>query len=213
MTIEFEKYTKAFGKNTVLDKIDLTLEGGKIYGLSGKNGSGKTMLMRAMCGLILPSEGKVKANGKEIGKEISFPEKTGILIENPGFIGSYSGFRNLKYLAEISGRVDDDGIRDILRRVGLDPEDKKPYRKYSLGMKQKLGIGAALMEKNELILLDEPFNALDEDGIERVRALIAQQKKKDTVIVISCHDKEELEGLSDVIISMKNGKITEVSKK
>ena len=146
MNIEICNYTKKLSKNLVLENINLSLSGGKIYGFVGKNGSGKTMLMRAICGLILPTSGFVKINNKIIGKDISFPDSVGALIENPGFISEYSGFQNLKILAQIQKKIDDKKIVDTMRMVGLDPNEKKSFRKYSLGMKQKLGIAAAMME-------------------------------------------------------------------
>ncbi len=212
MNISVESYVKNFGKHTVLDRISLELESGKIYGFVGKNGSGKTMLMRAICGLILPTAGKVVIDGKTVGKDISFPENCGILIENPGFVSGYSGFRNLKHLASLQNRIDDEKIRETLREVGLDPNEKKSFRKYSLGMKQKLGIAAALMEDPNLILLDEPFNALDEETVDKVRELIRSKKREDTIIILSCHDKEEIENLCDEIVLLKNGKVMEVKK-
>ena len=138
MKIELLDYTKNLSHNCVLNKINLTLKSGKIYGLTGKNGSGKTMLMRAVCGLITPTSGEIKIDGKVLGKDISFPESAGVLIENPGFTPGYSGFKNLKFLAQIQNKIGEKEIIETLEKVGLDPNDKKSFRKYSLGMKQKL---------------------------------------------------------------------------
>ncbi|MBR4059302.1 MAG: ATP-binding cassette domain-containing protein, partial [Lachnospiraceae bacterium] len=154
MKIEIKNVSKRIGKLEVLKDIDVTFEGGKIYGLRGKNGSGKTMLMRVISGLVHPTSGTVIINGKELGKDMSFPESIGILIENPTFIDNFSGYRNLKALANINQLIDEVEIKETVRKVGLNPDDKKYYKKYSLGMKQRLGIAAAIMEKPDIILLD-----------------------------------------------------------
>lgn len=210
MKIELLNYTKNLSHNCVLNKINLTLESGKIYGLTGKNGSGKTMLMRAVCGLITPTSGEVKIDGKVLGKDLSFPESAGVLIENPGFTPGYSGFKNLKFLAQIQNKIGEKEIIETLEKVGLDPNDKKSFRKYSLGMKQKLGIAAAIMEDPKLLILDEPFNALDEETAEKIRELILSYRREDRVVILSCHDREELENLCDVIVKIQAGTVTEI---
>ena len=189
MSIEIKNLTKKIGSNIVLLNINLTMNAGTIYGFKGKNGSGKTMLMRAVSGLITPTEGEVSIDGKVLGKDISFPPSIGLLIENPAFLPTYSGFDNLKMIASIKSLVSDEEIRDIIRRVGLDPEDKKKYKKYSLGMKQKLGIACAIMEKPDIIILDEPINAIDEDGVKVIRELLDELKKEEKIIILACHDK------------------------
>ncbi|MGN0374230.1 MAG: ATP-binding cassette domain-containing protein [Butyrivibrio sp.] len=206
-TIKIENYSKNIGKNRVLSDINLILESGIVYGLKGKNGSGKTMLMRAISGLISPTEGKVIINEKVLGKDISFPESIGILIENPSFLPQYSGFDNLKMIASIKNCVDDEKIKMYMRELGLDPDDTKKYRKYSLGMKQKLGIVCAIMENPDIVILDEPINALDEESVERVKKVITRIKTEDKIIIIACHDKEELFYLADKIIEIEGGKI------
>lgn len=193
----------------ILEDINLKLLNGKIYGLQGKNGSGKTMLMRAIAGLIKPTDGFVEIDGKVLGKDMTFPASIGLLIENPSFIPQYSGFKNLSILAEIQQKIGEKEIVDILERVGLNPKDKKVYRKYSLGMKQRLGIACAFMESPEILLLDEPINALDTNAIELVRELLYAAKERNAVIVAACHDREELELIADEIIQMENGKIVE----
>lgn len=210
MKIELLNYTKDLSRNCVLNKINLTLESGKIYGLTGKNGSGKTMLMRAVCGLITPTSGEIKIDGKTLGKDLSFPESTGVLIENPGFTSGYSGFKNLKFLAQIQNKIGEKEIIETLEKVGLDPNDKKSFRKYSLGMKQKLGIAAAIMENPKLLILDEPFNALDEETTEKIRKVIMSYRREDRIVILSCHDREELENLCDVIIKIKTGTISNI---
>ena len=194
-------------KAPILRDINLEFTGGKVYGLRGKNGSGKTMLMRAICGLITPDSGIIDIDGKILGKDISFPESIGVLIENPSFIGNYTGFKNLKVLASIQNRIGDEQIRKALEDIGLDPDDKRTYRKYSLGMKQKLGIAAAVMENPDIIILDEPINALDDVSVEKVHDILEEQKKRGAVIIIACHDKEELDQLSDEIIEISDGRI------
>lgn len=195
-------------KNTlILDDISLNLKSGKIYGLKGKNGSGKTMLMRAISGLIIPDSGLVKINDKSLHKDISFPESIGVLIENPSFLPQYTGFKNLRLLADLTDKISNDDIITALNRVGLDPDDKRTYKKYSLGMKQKLGIANAIMGEPDIIILDEPINALDEESVHMVKQTLLDIKAKDKLIIIACHDKEELEYLSDVIFEIKDGRI------
>jgi ABC-2 type transport system ATP-binding protein len=207
MYIEVENLTKVISKNTVLNNINIKMEQGKIYGLKGKNGSGKTMLMRAICGLIIPTEGRVIIDGKVLSKDISFPESIGALIESPGFISNYSGYKNLKILAEIQGKIGEEKIKQTISLVGLDPEDKKKFKKYSLGMKQKLGIAAAIMEEPKIIILDEPTNALDENSIKKLGGILRDLRDRGTLIVISCHDSEELNYLSDEIFFIENGEM------
>lgn len=209
--IVMENYSKKIKKAEILKHINLRFESGNIYGLKGKNGSGKTMLMRAICGLILPTGGSIRINGQVIGKDISFPPSIGVLLENPAFLNGYTGFGNLKLIAGIQNRIDDDGIREALAKVGLDPDDQRTYRKYSLGMKQRLGIAAAIMENPEIIILDEPINALDESGALLVRDILIEHKERGAVIILACHDTQELEYLSDVIITISEGKIVKQS--
>lgn len=206
--VRLEDYCKSFKSAEVLKNINLTLESGKVIGLKGKNGSGKTMLMRAISGLILPTSGKVYINDKELGRHISFPPSIGILIENPSFISDYTGFKNLKILASIQNRISDDEIRDAIRKVGLDPDDKRTFKKYSLGMKQRLGIAAAIMERPDIVILDEPINALDEAGAGLIKGLLDELKANGSLIIIACHDTEELNYLSDEIYEIYDGEIT-----
>ena len=206
--VRLEDYCKSFKSAEVLKNINLTLESGKVIGLKGKNGSGKTMLMRAISGLILPTSGKVYINDKELGRHISFPPSIGILIENPSFISNYTGFKNLKILASIQNRISDDEIRDAIRKVGLDPDDKRTFKKYSLGMKQRLGIAAAIMERPDIVILDEPINELDEAGEGHIKGLLDELKANGSLIIIACHDTEELNYLSDEIYEIYDGEIT-----
>lgn len=207
MYLEIKNLSKSISGKSILEHIDLAMDRGRIYGLRGKNGSGKTMLMRSICGLILPMEGTICINGEILHKDISFPRSIGALIENPGFIAEYSGFKNLSTLASIKKAVTTEEIRSLMQKMELDPDDKKKFKKYSLGMKQKIGIIAAIMEQPELIVLDEPINALDEKSVNIVKELLLEQRKRGALIIISCHDKEELEFLADEVFCLENGKV------
>ena len=185
----------------------MEFESGKIYGLKGVNGSGKTMLMRLVCGLILPTKGEVLIDDKKLGKDISFPESVGLLLEYPSFVNSYTGLKNLKMIASLKGIISDEDIKQTLIKVGLDPNDMRKFKSYSLGMKQKLGIACAIMENPEILILDEPFNALDEKSVLMVEKIIKEYKNDKRIIIISCHEKEELEKLSDEIINISEGEL------
>ena len=205
--ININNLSKRIQGISVLKSINLKMIGGKCYGFEGKNGSGKTMLMRAICGLIKPTEGTISINDRVLGKDFSFPPSIGVLIENPAFIDGYSAFKNLKILASIHNKIDDNRINEVLYEVGLDPKEKKKYKKFSLGMKQKLGIANAVMEKPDIVLLDEPINAIDNKGIQSVRDIINSLKSQGSIIVVACHDKKELECLSDEIYTIFEGEI------
>lgn len=205
MKIEVKNATKTIKGAVILKNVDLELEGGKIYGLQGPNGGGKTMLMRLICGLIRPTEGEVYIDGKLLGKEIDFPPSVGLLIENPAFLPGYTGLKNLEMLAQLQERVGTEQIRQTIMDVGLEPDDKRKYRKYSLGMKQRLGIASAIMEQPDLILLDEPTNALDEKGVEQICALIRRERDRGALIIMACHDAVILESLSDEIYKVYDG--------
>lgn len=207
MKIEIKELSKVLSGNKVVDNVNITMESGKVYGLCGYNGCGKTMLMRLIAGLIHPTNGTISYDGKILGKHLDFPPSIGILIENPAFLDSRSGFDNLKLLASIKGKADKNTIAASIRRVGLDPNDKKKYRKYSLGMKQRLGIATAVMESPDLIILDEPTNALDSDGVEITQKLIRKECERGALIIMTCHDREILENMCDVIYTIEHGKI------
>lgn len=207
MSIVFDGVTKVIGHNTVIDHINCTMQTGSITGLKGINGSGKTMMMRLIAGLIYPTEGRVIVEGKVVGKEIGFPPSLGLMLENPAFLDAYSGYENLKLLAGINHKISDSGIRKALSRVDLLENKDKKYRKYSLGMKQRLGIAAAIMEDPALLLLDEPTNSLDESGVELVKQIVREERDRGATVVLSCHDAAILEGLADEIISLEHGRI------
>lgn len=208
MTIEVKSVTKVLRKITVLEDVNLILESGTIYGLRGVNGSGKTMLMRLMAGLIRPTRGEVFLDGKQLGKDLSFPPDMGMLIENPAFLDGYTAAQNLRLLAGIRKKVGEERIREILEQVGLGWEDKRKYRQFSLGMKQRLGIAGAVLEHPQLLLIDEPTNALDTDGVEMVQELLLEEKKRGALIVLACHDFSILQSLSDVLYSVKEGRVS-----
>lgn len=211
MKVELKNVSKRLNDVTVLEDIPLTLESGTIYGLKGKNGCGKTMLMRMMAGLIYPTSGTVSIDGEILHKDIATPRSIGILIENPAFLPGYTGQRNLELLAGLTGKADRTQIAKTMSRVGLDPNDKRTYRKYSLGMKQRLGIACALMECPDLILLDEPINAIDEKGVPKIWEALQEEKQRGALIVLACHDTEELTSLADQIITIEEGKICGIS--
>lgn len=204
--IEIKNVTKIIGENIILDKINLDFYRGRIYGIKGRNGSGKTMLFRAICGFIR-TEGSITVNGEVIGNGGTYAKNLGVVLEYPGFIPNYSGFKNLKYLAQINNKISDEEIKDALVKVGLDPIEKKVFKKYSLGMKQKLGIAQAIMENPDVIILDEPTNALDEDSVKRIYDMMKKLKAENKVVIISNHNKEELEAVCDEIYTIENGKI------
>lgn len=205
--IEIINLKKEIKNNIVLNDINLNLEKGNIYGFLGRNGSGKTMLFRAICGLIKPTNGQVKIDGKVLGKDIGFPQSCGVIIESCGFWNEYTGYENLKKLSSIKNIINDEEIRKILILLGLDPEDKRPFKKYSLGMKQKLAIAQAIMEKPEIIILDEPTNALDEESVEIFRDIILKEKERGALVLIASHNREEINLLADFKFKMEMGKI------
>lgn len=207
--IEVKNVTKQIHKNIVLEDVSVSMHERRIYGLQGVNGSGKTMLMRTIIGLIRPSRGSVLINGEKLGKDIEFPESIGFLLENPAFLGRYSGLDNLNMLSEIRKLVGTEQVQNTMRAVGLDPADKKKYRKYSLGMKQRLGIAAAIMEEPDIVILDEPTNALDEAGVLLVKDILRREKERGALVLVSCHDISILKELSDEIFKMNSGRIIE----
>ena len=198
--------SKTIKGTEILKNIDLKLRGGKIYGLYGSNGSGKTMLLRAVAGLIRIDSGSIIINGKQLHKETDFPESIGVVIENPQFWDGYTGFENLKILASIKKQINDEAIRATLEKVGLDLGDKKTVKKYSLGMKQKLGIAQAIMESPDIILLDEPTNALDKKSTENIRGIIAEEAARGAIVVIASHVEADLD-ICDIRYEMSDGEI------
>lgn len=203
--IVIENLAKTIRGRRVLDDVNLTFEGGHIYGLVGRNGSGKTMLLRAICGLIFPDEGVVTIDGQRLHKDISFPPSCGVIIENTELLPGFTAFENLKLLSKIKNIADDDMIKMAIRSVGLDPASSAKVKTFSLGQKQRLAIAQALFENPDILLLDEPTNALDEDSINEVRERLFVEREKGKLIVIASHNKEDIAILSDIVIHVSEG--------
>lgn len=191
----------------ILSDVNLDLEAGRIYGLVGNNGSGKTMLMKCICGFVRPTSGEVNVNGTVIGKDTDYIGDTGIIIENPGFIPYYSGRRNLKLLSEISRKADEEKIRATMELCGLNPDLKLPVRKYSLGMRQRLGIAQAIMEDPSILILDEPMNGLDREGVAVIRKLLLGLKEQGKLILVASHNREDIDILCDQVYEVEKGRV------
>lgn len=210
--IEITKLNLNIKGHQILTDVNLVLQEGRIYGLAGNNGSGKTMLMKCICGFVRPTSGEVKVNGAVIGKDVDYIRDTGIIIENPGFIPYYSGRKNLKLLSEISGRADEEQIRATMELCGLDPALKLPVRKYSLGMRQRLGIAQAIMENPSILILDEPMNGLDREGVAVIRKLLLQLKEQGKLILLASHNREDIDILCDQVFEVEKGGVNEYLK-
>lgn len=196
---------KFFREDRILCDIDLIMERGKVYGFTGNNGSGKTVLMKCICGFLPVSKGSIRVGGKVIGTEIDFPESIGVIIETPGFLPHLTGKQNLEILAGLQRKIGEVEVEQVLRRVGLDPGLKKSVSKYSLGMRQRLGIAQAIMEDPKLLLLDEPFNGLDKHGVADIRELLLEQKEQKKTIILSSHNSEDIKLLCDEVYEMDGG--------
>lgn len=205
MKLVLENISKKIKNKVILDNISIEFENSKIYGFVGRNGSGKTMLFRAICGLMKLDSGRIFLDDKVLYKDMDILPNTGIIIENAGLYSEYTGLKNLQLLANINKKIGEDEVREALTRVGLDPDDKRTVRKYSLGMKQRLIIAQAIMEKPDIILLDEPTNALDENGVEEIRNIIQDERKRGAIILIASHNKDDIKLLSDKVFYMENG--------
>lgn len=203
-----ELYKNIQGKQ-ILKNINLNMDYGKVYGLVGRNGSGKTMLFRALSGLIRPTSGQIFVKGKELYRDMELIENLGIVIENAGLYPEFTGFENLKFLADANQKINDEEIRNAILRVGLDPDDKRTVKKYSLGMKQRIVIAQAIMEKPDLLLLDEPTNSLDENGVEMVRVIIKEEAQRGALVLLASHSKEDISLLCEKIFLMKDGELGE----
>ena len=198
---------KSFGDEEVLKGITCEFERGKTHAVVGNNGSGKSVFFKCICGFIEPTEGEIVVDGKVIGKEVDFPDSLGLIIERPGFLPGLSGFKNLKLLADIRGNISDEQIKETIFRVGLDPVSKKGVGKYSMGMKQRLGIAQAIMENPEVLILDEPFNGLDKEGVREIRELIMELKESGKTIFLTSHNNEDIKVLADVVWEMDGGRL------
>lgn len=207
MEISIKNVSLVLGKTKILTDINMELEKGKIYGLIGRNGSGKTMLMKCICGFVKPTGGKIRVRDQVVGKDVDFPPDMGIMIENPGFIPYYSGIKNLKMLSELQRKIDRARMEDTIRLVGLDPSLKLHVGKYSLGMRQRLGIAQAIMEDPDILILDEPMNGLDKEGVADMRKLFLELKAEGKTMVIASHNAEDIAILCDRVYEMEHGEL------
>lgn len=208
--IDVQHVSKSFGEEQVLKNICRSFEIGKIHGIVGNNGSGKTVLMKCICGFLRPDSGKIYVNYKEVGKDMDFPDDLGIIIETPGFLPNISGFKNLQLLASLKKKASDAVIRDAIMKVGLDPYMKKPVGKYSLGMRQRLGLAQALMEDPQLLILDEPLNGLDKHGAAHIRELIKSMRDEGKTVLLASHNQMDIDELCDTVCEMDGGVMTMV---
>lgn len=199
---------KSFGKEEILHGINREFDAGKIHGIVGNNGSGKTVMMKCICGFLKPDDGHVIVNGKEVGKEIDFPDDIGIIIETPGFLPGATGLKNLKLLASLRGIASESKIWETIERVGLDPSLRKPVSKYSLGMRQRLGIAQAIMENPSILILDEPFNGLDKNSVAQIRKLIKDLRTEGKTILLASHNQADIDELCDTVCEMDDGTMT-----
>lgn len=206
MRLSVEDVTKKIKGNIILDHVNLTAESGQVYGIVGRNGSGKTMLFRAVSGLMKTDTGRIVWNDKELHRDMDVLPHMGIILEKAGLYPEYTGFENLRMLGKFDHTTDEE-IAEAIQRVGLDPEDKRIYKKYSLGMKQRIHIAQAIMEKPDILLLDEPTNALDEDGVSIVRNIICREKERGAVILLASHNQEDIRLLADTVWHMEQGKL------
>jgi ABC-2 type transport system ATP-binding protein len=208
--ISVRNVSKKFENQYVLKNISVEFHKGNIYGLIGRNGSGKTMLLKTICGFVIPTQGEVYVRNKRVGYDVDFPDSLGFIIENPGFLPKDSGLKNLKYLASIRQQVGVDRIRECMELVGLDPSSRKPVGKYSLGMRQRLGIAQAIMEDPEILILDEPMNGLDNHGVDDIRALLLRLSKEGKTIILASHSAEDIDILCNHVYKMDAGSIQKV---
>lgn len=209
-TIVVSDVSKQFKNEKVLKNVTLTCKSGHIYGIVGRNGSGKSVLLKIICGFMKPDSGKVTIDGGQVGKDIDFPENIGMVMDSPGFLWYESGLSNLLYLAGINKKIDKETVREAMKKVGLDPDNKKKVMKYSLGMKQRLNIAQAIMENQEILLMDEPMNGLDEKAVAFVRALLAELKSQERLIILVSHNREDIELLCDEVYQMRDGELKRV---
>lgn len=212
MELIADKIGKSIKQNVILQDVSLRLSGGKIYGFVGRNGSGKTMLFRALSGLMSVDSGSVSIDGKVLRKDCSVLPSLGIVLENAGLFPNMTGRENLRYLAEFQKKIGPEEVDDAIRRAGLDPEDKRLYKKYSLGMKQRLAIAQAIMEHPDVIMLDEPTNSLDEYGVEEIRQIMTQEKERGAIVLLASHNKEDIRLLADELYRIDQGRVRTESK-
>lgn len=202
--IELRNVSKSFKGLSLFENLSVSFEKGKTYGIVGHNGSGKSVLFKMMCGFIFPDQGSVFVGGEELGKNKRFPENFGIIIERPGYLGDKTGFENLRYLADIQNKISDEKIKETMEKVGLHHTIMQKVKNYSLGMKQKLAIAQAIMEDQEILLLDEPFNGLDVDSVENIRNLLRNLNKEGKTIFLTSHNNEDIEVLCEHVFRVRN---------
>ncbi len=208
--ISVNNVTKKFRDIAALSNVSLNIEGSQIVGIIGRNGSGKTVLMKSICGFLPIDSGEIYVSGKRVGKDVDFPDNIGIIIETPGFLPNFSGFSNLWQLAKIKGRITKGEVRAAINRVGLNPDDKKHVGKYSLGMRQRLGLAQAIMENPDILILDEPMNGLDKDSVKDVRSYLIDLKKQGKTILIASHNAEDIDVLCNTVYEMDKGNISKI---
>ena len=208
IAISVQHVYKDFGEENVLKDVTHDFEAGKIHGIVGNNGSGKTVLFKCICGFLLPTRGSIFVDYEQVGKDMDFPEDMGIIIETPGFLPALTGFKNLQLLASLRRKIGDKEIRQTIKQVGLDPDMKKHVAKYSLGMRQRLGIAQAIMEDPSLLILDEPFNGLDKQGVRDMRVLIKGLREKGKTILLASHNAGDIDELCDTVCEMEAGVLT-----
>lgn len=208
--IAIRALSKRFGQEQVLKDVSLSLEAGRIHGIIGRNGSGKTVMLKCVCGFLRPDDGSVTVSGKVIGKDCDFAPDTGMLIETPGFLPHETGMDNLLWLARLTKKADKEKIRELIRLVGLDPADKKGVGKYSMGMRQRLGIAQAMLEDADLLILDEPMNGLDNQGVKDMRQLFIRLREQGKTIILASHFAQDIEELCDTVHEMDQGVLTKV---
>lgn len=208
--IDVRDVNLTLGKTQILKNISVSFEENLIHGLIGRNGSGKTMLMKCISGFIKPTSGEIEVDGKLVGEDVDFPKDMGIIIETPGFIPYYSGYKNLKLLAGLNNKIGKAEVRQSMKQVGLDPDLKRHVKKYSLGMRQRLGLAQAIMENPKLLILDEPFNGLDKDGVKEMREYLLSYKEQGKTILICSHSAEDIDILCDTVHEMDKGNIENI---
>ena len=208
--IEIKDVTKKFKDQTVLDGVTLTCPTGEITGIIGHNGSGKSVLFKCICGLLYADSGEIRVDGQEMKRGGKMIQDAGVIIENPSFLENETGFKNLDYLYCIAHKRDKEQVRQVLKKVGLDPALKKKVKNYSLGMKQRLAIAQAIMEDPHILILDEPMNGLDSHGVDDMRAVFMQEKQKNKTILIASHKKDDIDLLCDHVYRMENGKLQKI---
>lgn len=205
--ISVQSVTKQFKTQTVLNNVSVDFLRGGIYGLVGRNGSGKTMLMKCICGFVPPTSGEIFVQGKQVRYGSQFPQGIGFIIESPGFLRTSSGIKNLKHLASINKKIGINEVREAMKTVGLDPDSRKHVGRYSLGMRQRLGIAQAIMENPDILILDEPMNGLDNNGVAEMRELFLKLKHSGKTLIIASHNHDDIEVLCDGVYEMDNGNL------